>query len=89
LLSQFRSVAADTPANQQAYPQNPAQAPGLGFPIVRLVVVFCLACGPALDAALGRYQGQEAGENALLRLLADAFEPGEWRRSSASTRPGN
>jgi hypothetical protein len=67
----------DTLANQQAYPQNPAQAPGLGFPIARLVVVFCLACGTALDAALGRYQGKEAGENALLRLLADAFEPGD------------
>jgi hypothetical protein len=67
----------DTPANQRDYPQNPSQAPGLGFPIARLVVVFCLACGTALDAALGRYQGKETGENALLRTLADAFAPGD------------
>jgi hypothetical protein len=67
----------DTPANQAAYPQNPNQAPGLGFPIARLVVVFCLSCGSVLDAAVGRYQGKAMGENALLRTRADAFEPGD------------
>lgn len=65
----------DTPANQAAYPQPPAQRPGLGFPVVRLVVVFCLACGTVLEAALGPYRGKETGENALLRTLADALEP--------------
>src|SRR5262245_733165 len=67
----------DTPANQRAYPQNPTQAAGVGFPLARLVVVFCLACGTVLDAALGRYQGKQTGENALLRSLADAFAPGD------------
>src|SRR5260370_1897572 len=67
----------DTPANQQAYPQSPSQAPGLGFPIARLVVVFCLACGTVLDAALGRYQGKRTGENALLRTLEDALQEGD------------
>jgi hypothetical protein len=67
----------DTPANQAAYPQNPNQAPGLGFPIARLVVVFCMSCGSVLDAAVGRYQGKATGENALLRTRADAFEPGD------------
>ena len=67
----------DTPANQQAYPQNPSQEPGLGFPLVRVVVVFSLACGAVLDAALGRYQGKKTGENALLRSLADALEAGD------------
>src|SRR6185312_15608690 len=28
---------ADTPENQQAYPQSRAQAPGVGFPIARIV----------------------------------------------------
>jgi Transposase DDE domain len=65
----------DTPANQAAYPQPPVQQPGVGFPIARLTVVFCLACGTALDAALGRYQGKRTGETALLRSLEDAFEP--------------
>jgi hypothetical protein len=67
----------DTAANQQAYPQPDAQKPGLGFPIARVVVVFCLATGAALDAALGRYRGKRAGEAALLRQLAEAFEPGD------------
>jgi hypothetical protein len=67
----------DTAANQKAYPQPDAQAPGLGFPIARAVVVFCLATGAALDAALGRDRGQRTGEAALLRELADGFEPGD------------
>ena len=64
----------DTEENQAAYPQQPQQQPGLGFPIARLVVVFCLACGSAIDAALGRYQGKKTGENALVRTL-ESFEP--------------
>ena len=67
----------DTAANQRAYPQPDAQKPGLGFPILRTVVVFCLATGSVLDAALGRYHGKRTGEAALLRQLADAFEPGD------------
>jgi hypothetical protein len=67
----------DTPANQDAYPQNPAQAAGIGFPLARLVVVFSLACGSVVDAALGRYQGKETGENSLLRGLDDALEAGD------------
>jgi hypothetical protein len=67
----------DTPDNQAAYPQHTTQAPGLGFPIARLVVVFGLACGTAVEAALGRYQGKKAGETALLRGLDGALEPGD------------
>ncbi len=65
----------DTEENQAAYPQQPQQQPGLGFPIARLVVVFCLACGTVIDAALGRYQGKKTGENALVRTLTEAFAP--------------
>jgi hypothetical protein len=67
----------DTAANQAAYPQHATQAPGLGFPIARMAVVFCLACGVALDAAFGRYQGAGTGEVALLRGLDDALAPGD------------
>ena len=67
----------DTPANQEAYPQNPSQEPGLGFPLVRVVVVFSRACGAVVDAALGRYQGKKTGENTLLRTLLDALAPGD------------
>ena len=67
----------DTPANQAAYPQSPSQQPGLGFPLARAVAVFSLACGAALDLALGRYQGKQAGENALPRGLDGALEEGD------------
>jgi hypothetical protein len=67
----------DTPANQKAYPQSGTQAAGVGFPIARVVVVFCLACGAVLDAALGRYQGKQTGENSLLRTLDSALEEGD------------
>lgn len=59
----------DTAENQREYPQSRSQEPGLGFPIARLVVVFCLATGCALEAAIGRYQGKQTGENALFRRL--------------------
>jgi hypothetical protein len=67
----------DTPANQKEYPQPSTQKRGLGFPLVRIVVVFSLACGSVLDAALGRYQGKQTGENSLLRTLEKNFEPGD------------
>jgi Transposase DDE domain len=67
----------DTAANQDAYPQSSTQKPGLGFPIARLVVVFCLATGVVLEAALGRYQGKRTGENALFRSLWDELESGD------------
>jgi hypothetical protein len=66
----------DPPANQAAYPQPGAQQPGLGFPLARVVVVFCLACGTVLDAALGKYRGKQAGENSLARSLEGAAGPG-------------
>ncbi len=45
---------ADTPENQAAYPQRPDQAPGCGFPMARLVVVFSLAVGTVLEAVIGK-----------------------------------
>ncbi|HUG89764.1 MAG TPA: IS4 family transposase, partial [Planctomycetaceae bacterium] len=59
----------DTPENQAEYPQQPGQAPGCGFPIARIVVVFSLAVGSVLEAAIGPYYGKRTGENSLLRTL--------------------
>jgi hypothetical protein len=67
----------DTPENQAVYPQLDSQAPGLGFPIARLLVVFSLAVGTVLQAALGPYQGKQTGELALLRQVLDLFQPGD------------
>jgi Transposase DDE domain len=67
----------DTPANQAAYPQLKTQAPGLGFPIARILVVFSLAVGTVLEAAIGPYQGKQTSELALLRLVIGQFQDGE------------
>jgi len=67
----------DTPENQAAYPQAKSQAPGLGFPIARLLVVFSLAVGTVLEAAVGPYQGKQTSELALLRQILDQFQRGD------------
>jgi Transposase DDE domain len=69
-------LMADTPANQQAYPQMAAQKPGLGLPIIRFVVLFSLAVGSVLDAAMGPYHGKETSELALFRGLHDSLREG-------------
>jgi hypothetical protein len=68
---------ADTRENQQAYPQSRAQAEGVGCPIARIVVVFSLAVGVVIDAAIGPYKGKQTGENNLFRRLLGCFLPGE------------
>lgn len=67
----------DTPENQQAYPQQPHQKPGLGFPILRLVGVISLSCGAVLDVALAAYRGKQTGETSLLRQLWGLFQRGD------------
>lgn len=70
-------VMPDTPRNQREYPQPSSQAPGLGFPIARILVIFSLAVGTVLDAAIGPYQGKQTSELALLRTVLDEFRPGD------------
>ena len=65
----------DTPENQQAYPQPPAQKPGLGFPLIRMVVLLSLATAALQGLAFGPYQGKETGEPALFRALLEQISP--------------
>jgi hypothetical protein len=65
----------DTPENQAEYPRHGSQAEGIGFPQIRLVTLFSLACGVILDVALGPNRGKQSGENALLRQIAGDVEP--------------
>jgi hypothetical protein len=67
----------DTEANQAAYPQQKTQKPGCGFPIARILVIFSLAVGTALEAAIGKYEGKRTGENSLFRGLHDALAQGD------------
>jgi hypothetical protein len=66
----------DTPANQKRWPQPPTQAPGLGFPLARLVVVMSLHCAAVLSLAIGPYAGKQSGETALFRTLVTAADGG-------------
>jgi hypothetical protein len=59
----------DTEANQQDYPQPGSQAPGLGFPVARIVVVLSLACGAVVAAAVGRLKGKNTSEPMLFHSL--------------------
>lgn len=70
-------LAPDTPENQEAWPQARTQKPGIGFPIVRMVVLLSLATAALCGLAIGPYQGKETGEPALLRELLDRFQTGD------------
>ncbi|MEL6897677.1 MAG: IS4 family transposase [Planctomycetota bacterium] len=70
-------LMADTPANQAEYPQNPAQKPGIGFPIARFVAIISLATGCVMDCAITKYKGKETGETALLRQLIGSLNKGD------------
>jgi hypothetical protein len=59
----------DTPENQAEYPQSRSQLPGCGFPIARIVVIFSLAVGTVLEAAIGQSRGKQTGENSMFRAL--------------------
>ncbi len=64
-------TAADTEANQAVYPQPTTQNPGLGFPLIRLIVLLTFATAALVGAAWGPHQGKETGETALFRQLFD------------------
>lgn len=68
---------ADTAANRQEYPLQSGLKPGCHFPVVRILVVFSLAVGVVLEAALRPYKGKGTGETGMLRELADQFRPGD------------
>jgi len=67
----------DTAANQAEYPQQQNQKPGCGFPIARILVVFSLAVGTVLEAALRPYEGKQTGENSMFRTLHNSLAAGD------------
>lgn len=68
---------ADTPENQEAYPQMKSQKKGCGFPIARMVGLFSLATGAINSKAIGPYKGKQTGETSLLRTILDRLSPGQ------------
>lgn len=71
------ATMTDTPENQAEYPQSRNQKAGLGFPILRFVVLLSLAVGTVLECAIGPCRGKKTGEQSLFRQMWDALQPGE------------
>ena len=59
----------DTPENQAVFPQQPNQKSGLGFPILRIVVLISLSVGAVVDYATAPYQGKGTGETTLFSQM--------------------
>ncbi len=77
LVDGFTVTAADTPENQERFPQNPAQKEGIGFPIIRGVSLISMVTGLLINLALGPYAGKQSGETALLWKMLDQLKPGD------------
>jgi hypothetical protein len=67
----------DTPQNQGEYPQPNTQKKGLGFPLIRLVVLLGFATAALTDCAIGSWSGEQAGEMALLRQMLGRILAGD------------
>lgn len=77
LVDGFTFTMPDTPANQEAFPQQTNQVSGVGFPIARACAVLSLATAAICDLAIGPYAGKKTGETALLRTMLDGLAVGD------------
>jgi hypothetical protein len=64
----------DTAPNQKRYPQPKGAKKGCGFPVMRVVALFCLGTGVLIDLARGSLA---VGERALFRSLWHRLDPGD------------
>jgi hypothetical protein len=67
----------DTLKNQNAFPQSRSQAPGVGFPLARIAVLFSLSVGTALDLGIRRWAGKFQSELAMLRDMIPSLQTGD------------
>lgn len=67
----------DTFENQKAFPQSRTQAPGVGFPLARIGVLFSLAVGTVLELGIRRWAGKGQSELSMLRDMIPSLEAGE------------
>jgi putative transposase len=59
------------------FPQPKKQKKGLGFPLIRWVVLIGLATASIQEFTYGPYAGKETGETALFRQLLQAMDRGD------------
>lgn len=64
----------DEPELQAAFPQHSGQKPGCGFPVARLVALFCWATGAIVDVVIDSLHSHELP---LFRKLWPHFQPGD------------
>ncbi len=64
----------DTPENQERWPQSSGQKPGCGFPMMKLVGVFCMLTGALIEAATGN---ETQHESILFKSLWGTLEKGD------------
>jgi hypothetical protein len=67
----------DTARNGAAYPKHTTNGHPVGFPVMRLVVLFSLSVGSVLDAAFGAFSGKGQGELSLGRRLQEQLIAGD------------
>jgi hypothetical protein len=77
LVDGFTASMPDTPENQAEYPQSRSQRPGLGFPMIRAVVLLTFATACVIGCATGPCKGKETGETALFRQLTEQIRAGD------------
>lgn len=77
MIDGFTATAADTPENQERWPQNPAQNEGLGFPIMRCLALVSMTTGILIDMVEAAYCGKQTGETSLARQLFSRLRPGD------------
>ncbi len=77
LADGFETSMLDTPENQAAYPQPTSQKPGLGFPMIRVVVLLSFATASLVGAACGPCAGKKTAETALLQQVVDRVRRGD------------
>lgn len=70
------ALMPDTQDNQETFPQQSNQKPGLGFPIVRIVALISLSVGTVMDYAISPYQGKGTGETSLFNQLMKTLSKG-------------
>jgi hypothetical protein len=67
-------LLADTPQNQERYPQSPYQKPGCGFPVMKLLALFSLCSGAILAVVLDNYHHHDLR---LFRRLWEGLKSGD------------
>lgn len=60
----------------EEFPQESQQKTGVGFPLARILAIFSLAVGTAIEVVIKPYQGKLTGETSMFRQLMHLLRSG-------------